>query len=468
MLVSWIWAAIFHVPLDLIKWGMAYALNEDGFRDRMHGKKPTNVATETAEVDLPPQVRLASSWLGACLQREVLLASAAHRWSAHATSHAAMALVLQVRTLSHQAPWVTCLSRSAERAGQAQQDASAATTQQHCAQRKADRCQIMPAPVAAADLLCMLQSVLVKNSKTPAPPPRSSIARTSAQREAEKSQNVISGGPVTWTNPLGRHSMSQATPQQVCPCSVRVKHKLCSTPYECVPCQHSLPQCCTGAARHCDRAAALTCCQRRKQSTCTALTASFCPPLRLTDTHPVRAVGARLGDEHQPAHRRDRPHIDHGRQVRGGLVPASRGLDTAEMRDSQKAGGGAPCLAQSPIGWPERPAIMYMCASGVAPFEFSGAWGCARACVRVCVSESALKPGLAAPRAVRLLPVHALLRGRHPCRCPVQSRRHCPVDDRPTSRGQRLSCELHECIAPCAARMHSQLASRCTSATKGG
>ena len=55
-------------------------------------------------------------------------------------------------------------------------------------------------------------------SKTPAPPPRSSIARTSAQRETEKSQNIMGGGPVTWTNPLGRHSMSQATPLQVNGC----------------------------------------------------------------------------------------------------------------------------------------------------------------------------------------------------------------------------------------------------------
>ena len=59
------------------------------------------------------------------------------------------------------------------------------------------------------------QSQLARQSKTPAPPPRSSIARTSAQREQEKSQNVMGGGPTSWTNPLGRHSMSQATPQQV-------------------------------------------------------------------------------------------------------------------------------------------------------------------------------------------------------------------------------------------------------------
>ena len=56
MLVAWIWALIFHMPLDLIKWMMAYILNEDGFRDRMRGKKPSNVALETEGADLPPQV----------------------------------------------------------------------------------------------------------------------------------------------------------------------------------------------------------------------------------------------------------------------------------------------------------------------------------------------------------------------------------------------------------------------------
>ena len=55
VLVSWIWALIWHMPLDLIKWIMAYILNEDGFRQRIHGKKPTNIATETANVDLPDQ-----------------------------------------------------------------------------------------------------------------------------------------------------------------------------------------------------------------------------------------------------------------------------------------------------------------------------------------------------------------------------------------------------------------------------
>ena len=58
VLVSWIWSLIWHMPLDLIKWIMAYILNEDGFRSKIHGKKPTNIATETANVDLPPQVRL--------------------------------------------------------------------------------------------------------------------------------------------------------------------------------------------------------------------------------------------------------------------------------------------------------------------------------------------------------------------------------------------------------------------------
>ena len=45
--VAWIWAFIWHLPLDLIKWVMAYILNEDGFRDRFHGRTPTAVGDVT-------------------------------------------------------------------------------------------------------------------------------------------------------------------------------------------------------------------------------------------------------------------------------------------------------------------------------------------------------------------------------------------------------------------------------------
>lgn len=44
-LVAWIWAFIWFIPLDGIKWTMAYILNEDGFRDRMHGRDPASMAT---------------------------------------------------------------------------------------------------------------------------------------------------------------------------------------------------------------------------------------------------------------------------------------------------------------------------------------------------------------------------------------------------------------------------------------
>ena len=47
-MVAWIWSFIWHLPLDLIKWAMAYILNEDGFRDRMHGRQPSTV------IDAPP------------------------------------------------------------------------------------------------------------------------------------------------------------------------------------------------------------------------------------------------------------------------------------------------------------------------------------------------------------------------------------------------------------------------------
>ena len=51
VLVAWIWSFIWHLPLDLIKWMMAYILNEDGFRDRMHGRTPATMAA-----DAPPVV----------------------------------------------------------------------------------------------------------------------------------------------------------------------------------------------------------------------------------------------------------------------------------------------------------------------------------------------------------------------------------------------------------------------------
>ena len=50
--MAWIWSFIWHLPLDLIKWGMAYVLNEDGFRDRMHGRQPSTIADSQA-VALP-------------------------------------------------------------------------------------------------------------------------------------------------------------------------------------------------------------------------------------------------------------------------------------------------------------------------------------------------------------------------------------------------------------------------------
>jgi hypothetical protein len=49
--VAWIWSFIWHIPLDGIKWAMAYILNEDGFRDRMHGRDPATLAS-TAKVNL--------------------------------------------------------------------------------------------------------------------------------------------------------------------------------------------------------------------------------------------------------------------------------------------------------------------------------------------------------------------------------------------------------------------------------
>ena len=44
------------MPLDLIKWGMAYVLNEDGFRDRAHGRTPKTVASQTGAA-LPDDIK---------------------------------------------------------------------------------------------------------------------------------------------------------------------------------------------------------------------------------------------------------------------------------------------------------------------------------------------------------------------------------------------------------------------------
>lgn len=38
-IVAWIWSAIWYIPLDLIKWGLCWFLNEDGFRDQPAWKK---------------------------------------------------------------------------------------------------------------------------------------------------------------------------------------------------------------------------------------------------------------------------------------------------------------------------------------------------------------------------------------------------------------------------------------------
>ena len=46
MIVAWIWAIIFYMGLDPIKWAMAWAMNEDGFRTR----------TLTRRREPPPEV----------------------------------------------------------------------------------------------------------------------------------------------------------------------------------------------------------------------------------------------------------------------------------------------------------------------------------------------------------------------------------------------------------------------------
>jgi hypothetical protein len=70
--VAWIWAFIWHLPLDLVKWAIAYTLNEDGFRDRAHGRDPASMleaekaeaapvtVTETGEAGPSPPLQRTS------------------------------------------------------------------------------------------------------------------------------------------------------------------------------------------------------------------------------------------------------------------------------------------------------------------------------------------------------------------------------------------------------------------------
>ena len=44
VIVAWIWAGIWYMLLDPIKWALAWFLNEDGFRDRGLWKKQTKRA----------------------------------------------------------------------------------------------------------------------------------------------------------------------------------------------------------------------------------------------------------------------------------------------------------------------------------------------------------------------------------------------------------------------------------------
>lgn len=68
--VAWIWAFIWYIPLDLIKWIIAYILNEDGFRDRMHGRDPAAAVTEAAaEGEKGPNVARVSTGVRPALGR---------------------------------------------------------------------------------------------------------------------------------------------------------------------------------------------------------------------------------------------------------------------------------------------------------------------------------------------------------------------------------------------------------------
>ncbi len=62
VIVAWVWSIIWYMPLDLIKWAMAYVLNEDGFRDRAHGRTPKTVASETGGA-LPEDIRASGARL---------------------------------------------------------------------------------------------------------------------------------------------------------------------------------------------------------------------------------------------------------------------------------------------------------------------------------------------------------------------------------------------------------------------
>ena len=48
VIVAWIWSILFYLGLDPIKWAMAYAMNEDGFRTR---------TLQRRRAQPPPEVR---------------------------------------------------------------------------------------------------------------------------------------------------------------------------------------------------------------------------------------------------------------------------------------------------------------------------------------------------------------------------------------------------------------------------
>lgn len=65
VLVAWIWSAMWYVLLDPIKWGLAYALNEDGFRDRaswLKAKKRSAPVHVDKERELGPAGMMAPTY----------------------------------------------------------------------------------------------------------------------------------------------------------------------------------------------------------------------------------------------------------------------------------------------------------------------------------------------------------------------------------------------------------------------
>ena len=73
VIVAWIWSILFYLGLDPIKWAMAWAMNEDGFRTRTLNRRRQQP---------PPEVR--PGMCAAATSQDGLVASGKQAWLLYA------------------------------------------------------------------------------------------------------------------------------------------------------------------------------------------------------------------------------------------------------------------------------------------------------------------------------------------------------------------------------------------------